>query len=158
MRYRNHWFRMYSPWCIESFGVDIDSAAIDVAKQNAEEVGLSSSDISFVVKDVRELVASDFPLLKFDTVIMNPPFGTKKETNVDYEFVQKAFLFTNKVYSLHKSSTRKFWTTKVGWKVNVLDSSISFGIKKTHKFHKEVEKCIEVDFLCHSRDPLTCHS
>lgn len=136
-------------------GVDVDSAAIEVAKQNAEGVGLSSDDISFVVKDVNELAVSDFPPIKFDTVIMNPPFGTKKETRLDYEFVQKGLQFTSKVYSLHKSSTRKFWTTKVDWKVNVLESSISFCITKTYKFHKEVEKCVEVDFLCHSiKDPV----
>ena len=137
-------------------GVDIDSAAIEVAKENAEELGCSS-DISFVAKDVNELAVSDFPL-RFDTVIMNPPFGTKKETRADYVFVQKGLQFANKVYALHKSSTRKFWTTKVGWKVNVLESSISFCIKKTYKFHKDVEKCVEIDFLCHSRDPVVYHS
>ena len=139
-------------------GVDVDSAAIEVAKQNAEKVGLSSDDISFVVKDVNEMAISDFPLLKFDTVVMNPPFGTKKESGVDYEFVQKGLQFANKVYSLHKSSTRNFWINKVGWEVKILESSISFCIANTYKFHKEVEKCVDVDFLCHSKNPVVYHS
>lgn len=44
--------------------------------------------------------------LKADTVIMNPPFGTKRK-GVDMEFLRAAaHLSSHAVYSLHKSSTR----------------------------------------------------
>lgn len=43
---------------------------------------------------------------KFDTVIMNPPFGTKNNEGIDCELLVIAFrLSKNVVYSLHKSST-----------------------------------------------------
>jgi predicted RNA methylase len=44
--------------------------------------------------------------LRADTVIMNPPFGTKRK-GADMEFLRAAFsLASRSVYSLHKSSTR----------------------------------------------------
>ena len=45
----------------------------------------------------------------FDTVIMNPPFGTKHNAGMDIKFLQVAAnLSNNVVYSLHKTSTRYF--------------------------------------------------
>lgn len=44
---------------------------------------------------------------KFDTVLMNPPFGTKHNAGTDMKFLDTAFKISNKaVYSLHKTSTR----------------------------------------------------
>jgi predicted RNA methylase len=44
----------------------------------------------------------------FDTVIMNPPFGTKNNAGIDMLFLRRAIeLATGAVYSLHKSSTRE---------------------------------------------------
>lgn len=43
----------------------------------------------------------------FDTVIMNPPFGTKSNAGIDMKFLKRALkLSNNVVYSLHKTSTR----------------------------------------------------
>lgn len=43
----------------------------------------------------------------FDTVIMNPPFGTKQNAGLDMKFLKRAIeLSSNCVYSLHKTSTR----------------------------------------------------
>lgn len=43
----------------------------------------------------------------FDTIIMNPPFGTKKNIGQDMRFLEAALVMTNNVvYSLHKTSTR----------------------------------------------------
>ena len=135
-------------------GVDVDPAAIDLARQNAEELELSQKDdqkISFIVGDVTRLTTGDDRLKGIDTVIMNPPFGTKKEIHIDYEFVHIALQFANKVYSLHKSSTRKFWEKKVNWNVTVLKKDIPFCISKTFKCHKEKEGYTHVDLLCHSK-------
>ena len=132
-------------------GVDIDSTAIEVAKFNAEEVGLTPEKISFIIKDVRKLTVEDIPLKCIDTVVMNPPFGTKR-ANTDYEFVQKALQCSNKVYSLHKSTTREFWRTKVNWNVKVLEKDIPFCIGRTMKFHKNKEQYIRIDLLCHGTE------
>lgn len=43
----------------------------------------------------------------FDTVIMNPPFGTKHNSGMDIKFLETALNLANtSVYSLHKTSTR----------------------------------------------------
>lgn len=56
-------------------------------------------------------VLTDLPgtrwIKAFDTVIMNPPFGTKHNAGMDLRFLETAFgLARTAVYSLHKSSTR----------------------------------------------------
>lgn len=44
---------------------------------------------------------------EFDTVILNPPFGTKNNAGMDMEFLKAAIKLTNNaIYSLHKTSTR----------------------------------------------------
>lgn len=44
---------------------------------------------------------------EFDTVILNPPFGTKNNSGIDMEFLKvAAMLSNNSIYSLHKTSTR----------------------------------------------------
>lgn len=43
----------------------------------------------------------------FDTVVMNPPFGTKHNAGMDMKFLLAGINIANTaVYSLHKSSTR----------------------------------------------------
>jgi hypothetical protein len=41
----------------------------------------------------------------FDTILMNPPFGTRN-TGIDSQFLIKAMSNAKVVYSLHKTSTR----------------------------------------------------
>ena len=132
-------------------GVDIDHEAVEIARQNASEVGLSSNNISFIIKDVRDLDSTDIPL-NVDFVVMNPPFGTRSKDHMDYEFVQKGLQFADKVFSLHKSTTREFWQKKVDWKVNILNQDIKFPIGQEFKFHKKEVQIILVDLLCHFRD------
>lgn len=43
----------------------------------------------------------------FDTVVMNPPFGTKNNAGIDMKFLKMGLdLSCDSVYSLHKSTTR----------------------------------------------------
>lgn len=43
----------------------------------------------------------------FDTVVMNPPFGTKHNAGMDMKFLAAGVNLANsRVYSLHKTSTR----------------------------------------------------
>ena len=45
-------------------------------------------------------------IAEFDTVVMNPPFGTRN-TGIDTVFLLNAMKISNVVYSLHKTSTRE---------------------------------------------------
>ncbi|KAL4432673.1 hypothetical protein ABPG74_004966 [Tetrahymena malaccensis] len=103
----------------------------------------------------------------FDTVVMNPPFGTKDE-GIDVVFLEKAFCKYNlkqiknhisnliketcsgNVYSMHKSSTRKFLQKKAeqcGYEFTVLQE-IKFPLpKRFNKYHKKEVAYTEVDFI-----------
>ena len=132
-------------------GVDVDPKVVEVARQNASDVGLSSKYISFLTKDVRDLDTTDIPL-DVDFVVMNPPFGTRSEPHMDYAFVQKGLQFAETIFSLHKSTTREFWQNQVDWKVKVLDPDIDFPIEQEFRFHKRKLHIISVDLLCHFRN------
>ena len=133
-------------------GVDIDPEAVEVAKRNASDVGLSSNIISFLTKDVRELDSTTDIPLDVDLVVMNPPFGIRSAIHMDNEFVQKGLQFAGMVFSLHKSITRKFWQKTVDWKVKVLDRDIQFPIEQEFEFHKKELQFTSVDLLCHFRN------
>lgn len=61
--------------------------------------------INFVLTDVASM--NDCDGKKFDTVIMNPPFGTKQNQGLDMVFLKQAIrMSAGFVYSLHKTSTR----------------------------------------------------
>ena len=75
-------------------GIDIDKAAVKIAKKNAEKLNM---------KDRINWVAGDIDVLqgRFDTVLQNPPFGIQRR-NADRKFLLKALQLAHKIYSLHK--------------------------------------------------------
>jgi hypothetical protein len=81
---------------------------------------------------------------------MNPPFGTRNK-GVDVLFLEKALELRPKaIYSLHKTSTRKFLIKKAeqewGLEAKVL-AELKFEIPQIHKFHKKKSVDVEVDFI-----------
>lgn len=102
---------------------DIDSGALKKALENINQVfGDDEEDhvggayrghrgFNIIQTDVVSDAYDEFwrPWSKrFDTVIMNPPFGTKNNQGLDMKFLDRAIDLSNRrVYSLHKSSTRK---------------------------------------------------
>jgi len=61
------------------FGFDIDSDALNVCQHNTEEFELNN--VELVQLDVRKWAKVDDHrfVQMFDTVIMNPPFGTRQQ-------------------------------------------------------------------------------
>ena len=89
----------------------------------------------------------------FDTVLMNPPFGTKPgNKGIDMIFLEtglKLVKVGGAVYSMHKSSTREHIQKKaIGWgsSMNVL-AQMKFDIGNMYKFHKKKSVDIEVDLI-----------
>lgn len=122
------------------FGFDIDRSALELALQNVDDLPYDAQDkgdndkvkhtaykccekFNFIQADV---VGESNDALwgrmskKFDTVIMNPPFGTKQIRGLDTSFLKRAIdLAENVVYSLHKTSTRSVSSDKsLGWDSN----------------------------------------
>jgi predicted RNA methylase len=51
---------------------------------------------------------SSFTFEKVDCVIMNPPFGTSKDENIDLEFLRRADSMTQgRIFFIHKLSRTK---------------------------------------------------
>ncbi|KAE8580968.1 hypothetical protein XENTR_v10024611 [Xenopus tropicalis] len=86
-------------------GLDVDEDALDIFKTNTEEFELTNIDM--IQFDVCSL-PPDCLSKSVDTVIMNPPFGTKHNKGMDMTFLRTALqMARNSVYSLHKTSTRE---------------------------------------------------
>ena len=128
-------------------GVDICMNALTVAKENALKLGINNID--FVCSDV-SIIKPYFLSRKFDTVVMNPPFGTKLNTGIDIQFLTTAITLSNSViYSLHKRTTRKHilkYAQSNQLQTEVI-AEIKFNIEKTFISHKKVSVDIEVDLI-----------
>lgn len=74
----------YTRYCV---GFDIDPDAIRIARENAEAF---ETEIDFVWTDLgQENALFDRFKGRLDTIIMNPPFGTKNK-GIDMVFLKKA--------------------------------------------------------------------
>jgi len=132
-------------------GFDIDPEALDICQENVEEMELTNVDL--VQLDINSLL-HDGPASRlqqaYDTVVLNPPFGTKHNLGADMDFLRVALMLTkNAVYSLHKSSTREHITKKAqdwGVKMQVI-AELKYNLPNTYKFHKKKSIDIEVDFI-----------
>ncbi|XP_073701997.1 rRNA N(6)-adenosine-methyltransferase METTL5 [Garra rufa] len=127
-------------------GFDIDEDALDIFKGNVEDFELSNIDM--VQCDVCS-IGSNYTK-KFDTVIMNPPFGTKHNQGIDMQFLRTAIsMASTAVYSLHKTSTRDHVQKKANdWKVKMeVIAELRYDLPASYKFHKKKSVDIQVDFI-----------
>ena len=87
------------------------------------------------------------PSKMVDTVITNPPFGTKNNEGIDVQFLKTAIRLSKRsVYSFHKTSTRPFLVKLLRdkWGLNVeVVAEMKFDIPNMYKFHKQ--KCVDVE-------------
>eukprot|EP01132_Coremiostelium_polycephalum_P001146 gene1146-1453_t len=118
--------------------------AIEIAKENC---------LDFEIENI-DFINADVPSIQLgrgivDTVIMNPPFGTRVK-GIDMVFLKKAFQMARvSVYSLHKSSTRNYILNKMnrfGIEGKVL-AELRWNLPQIHAFHKKKNMDIEVDFI-----------
>lgn len=130
-------------------GFEIDSEALKIAKFNADEMEIETVD--FVQCDILNDLLSDEEnrwYKAFDTVILNPPFGTKNNSGIDMEFLKIASKISkHSIYSLHKTATRNYIqkkATELNCKGEVI-AQLRYNLDSSYKFHKKASKDIEVD-------------
>lgn len=127
--------------------VDVDDDALQIASCNIQQFELTDIDLlQCDVKNLSQVLAGRH----FDTVIMNPPFGTKHNKGLDCIFVEVGLQCLNDkgvLYSLHKSSTRDHFQRKApGWNVQAtVLAQLRYDLPATYKFHKKASLDIEVD-------------
>ena len=140
---------LFSPLAI--FAVDIDPAALHVFVSNKELFSNSGYEAEFIEPILGDVLRfPNFFRGRVDTVISNPPFGTKNNAGVDVEFVKVGLRTGEQVFSLHKTSTRNFLERKVGGKAI---ASLGFDIPNQFSFHKKKNATVEVD-LVHFEAPI----
>lgn len=128
-----------------TLGFEIDKNAIDICLENIDEIPTIDCMQCDILTDLKNSRFEGF----FDTVVMNPPFGTKHNAGIDMKFLQAGiFLTNNAVYSLHKTSTRDHIFKKAAdWNVTAkVVAELKYNIPATYKFHKKTSVDIEVDF------------
>lgn len=130
--------------------VDIDADALGIYQENMEQV-FDADEVPCV-----ELINADVtefaPGRRFDTVVLNPPFGTKDKPGVDMVFLERALaLASGAVYSMHKSSTREYIVRRAREQWGVRDvqaiAQMKFDLPATYRFHKKDRVTIDVDLL-----------
>jgi predicted RNA methylase len=118
-------------------GVDVDEQALALARENA---GTAEVQVEWVQSEIEKVNG------KFDSVIMNPPYGTRI-AHADTRFLEKALQLSPAVYSIHKSSTRDFllkFVTKLGAQVDQI-RSMKMMIPHLFEFHDKRQAIVEID-------------
>jgi putative methylase len=123
----------------EVVGVDVDPLAIQVAERNARR---GKVDITWQHADVS---AVEGP---FDTVLMNPPFGSQTR-HADLPFLDKALEVGRVVYSFHNAVTEEFLLRRIASRgARVTDrAAYEFPLPRTFRFHREEVRRIPVVLL-----------
>jgi len=118
-------------------GVDIDEKSIALARENAISAGVQ---VDWLISDIKKIRG------RYDTVIMNPPYGTRSP-HLDLLFLERAFELAPVSYSVHKSSTREFLRRVIEKRNRKVDAVRSMRLDIPHLFpfhHKKWEN-VEVD-------------
>lgn len=118
-------------------GTDIDAVALTIAKDNAETVNVEVEWVESSIDKVQGV---------YDTVLMNPPYGTRI-VHEDVKFLDKAFELANVVYTIHKSSTRDYLIRHAEKSRRKIDSvrRMNMNIPHLFEYHTRKWKSVEVD-------------
>jgi len=126
--------------------LDIDLHSLLVAKRIFRSC-VSELPIQFIVSSVEFPAVKSIPNIR-STVIMNPPFGTRRK-GIDIVFLKLAFRLGNVVYSFHKSNqpTRDLIrqiASENGFNVDHL-KEMTFPIPKMFESHQREMFPVAVD-------------
>ena len=129
--------------------IEKDTTALNIAEQNWKNLKSEYSlEIPALFKniDVVDLVNENSEIKEnVDTIVQNPPFGTKTE-HADRTFLTQACKLSQVIYTCHKTSTDAFvrafakynnYTITHAWKTQ-------FTLKQTMKFHTKNIQRIDV--------------
>ena len=124
-------------------GVDIDPAAIDAARRNAQMLGVS---VEFLVADVRS-PSVDWARLACDTVVMNPPFGAQK-AHADRPFIDRALELAGVVYGIFNEGSTPFVAAYTEGRA-AIDEVIrcAFPLRRTFAHHRKERVDITVEVI-----------
>ena len=108
-------------------GYEIDEEALEQARNYSKKHDLSITWSNKAIENIEE---------KYDTVIMNPPFGSQRP-GADRIFLKKALEISDHIWSIHMAETKKFVEKFVELNSGKVVSAYEFNfpLKKTMTFH-----------------------
>jgi len=117
--------------------IDKDKESIKVLQENLTNLNYSNFEI--IESDIKDVN------LKVDTILQNPPFGTKTK-HADKDFLIKAFDSSRNIYSFHKSSTKKFVEAiSKDFEFKIIEElEFNFPLKQEYVHHKKNIQRIKV--------------
>jgi len=121
-------------------GIDLDPAAIERARANAELLGV---DVTFRVGDIRTWDPGE----RFDIVVMNPPFGAQR-AHADRPFIDFALRHAGVTYGVFNAQSRDFVAGYIGDRgriEEVIDAR--FRIPRTFAHHRREALDIPVEII-----------
>lgn len=126
-------------------GVDVDQQSVAIARQTAKTYQLQAD---WVLGDIETLHGH------FDTVLMNPPFGTK-QPHADIRFLETGMKLSSVVYSIHKSATRDFISSWMRNRNTRSELIIATKLEIPHQFefHRKKKVNVDVDVVRSSPNP-----
>ncbi len=116
-------------------GVEVDSKSLKSAAGTSKRLGL---EVDWLLADIKTLRGT------MDTVVMNPPFGTKRP-HADTEFLQVALRIGKVIYSIHKSATRRYVTSWLSERASRTHRIITTKMEIPHQFSFHTKRKSNVD-------------
>jgi len=116
-------------------GYYADPKALEIAKKNAEKLGV---EVEFVLSDINDITEH------VKTTVMNPPFGARVKGR-DRPFLSSALRTSEVIYSIHNRGSLAFIQKFIKPAVITHSYVAKFPIKRTFDFHKKERKVIEVE-------------
>ena len=116
-------------------GYDTDPKALELARKNAEKIGV---DVEFICSDISEVSE------RVKTTIMNPPFGARVKGR-DRPFLSSALRTSEVIYSIHNRGSLAFIQKFIKPAVITHSYVAKFPIKMTFDFHQKEREVIEVE-------------
>ncbi|WP_292516882.1 METTL5 family protein [Methanoculleus sp.] len=124
-------------------GIDVDPAAIAVARRNADAFGVS---VEFIVADVRD-PDLDRAGLACDTVVMNPPFGAQK-AHADRPFIDRALELASEVYGIFNEGSAPFVAAYTEGRAAIEEViRCAFPMRRTFAHHRKDRVDITVEVI-----------
>ncbi len=127
----------------EVTAVDVDSAALAVAQDNAELFGVNIEFMEHRIGDPASLPVTS------DTVVMNPPFGAQKE-HADRPFIDTALVIAPVCYGIFNAGSIPFVVSYTKGRAEIREKiAAQLRIPKQFAFHtrESVEIPVEIVHL-----------
>ena len=113
-------------------GYEIDDDALNLAIQYSKKNNLDIKWISMAVENIDE---------SYDTILMNPPFGSQRP-GADAIFLKKALELSSNIWTIHMAETKNFIQKLVETNTGEIVSAYEFDflLNRTMPFHTRDKK------------------